>query len=79
VLAFQAVDDVCLHNFAFAFDLYFFIISRLTFKLVSDADSEKIINLCSSIYETPDSCTCVVSALKLETVGAVSRHVTLSR
>lgn len=48
MLAFQALDEVCLYNFAFAFDLYFFI-SRLTFKLVSDADNENRINLCSSI------------------------------
>ena len=59
MLAFQAVDKVCSYNFAFALDLYFCILSSLTFKLVSDADSEKRINLCSSINEVPDRCSCV--------------------
>lgn len=59
MLTFQAVNEVCLRNFGFALDLYFFIISRLTFKLVADADCEKRINLCSSIHETPFRCTCV--------------------
>lgn len=68
MLAFQVVDEICLYNFAFAFDLYFFI-SRLTFKLVSDADNEKIINLCSSFYETPDSCT-YVTCVHLEIRGS---------
>ena len=43
----------------------FFYYFKTDFKLVTDTDSEKRINSRSSIYETPDICTCV-TGVRLE-------------